>query len=122
MPEVIRFVNATPVLPSLDIRRSVDFLVSGLGFEPVHAAQGEYGIVRHGPVAIHFWACSDPGIPRASSCRIEVRAIAELHERCGSLGIVHPHAPLQAKPWGGSEFAILDPDGNLITFFEPVAA
>ncbi len=119
MSEPIRFVDATPVLASLDIRRSVDFFVSKLGFEEIHAAQGGYGIVRHGPVSIHFWACTDPGIPRATGCRVQVRSIDRLYDRCKSLDIVHPNAPLQAKPWGDDEFAILDPDGNLVTFHEP---
>jgi hypothetical protein len=116
-----QFVDATPVLASLDIRRSVDFFVSKLGFAEVYAVQRQYGIVRNGPVGIHFWACSDPSIPKATSCRVHVRGIEQLHEHCRSLEIVHPNAPLAAKPWGSKEFAILDPDSNLVTFHEPVA-
>jgi hypothetical protein len=29
---------------------------------------------------------------------------------------IHPNAPLQQKPWGQKEFALLDPDNNLLTF------
>lgn len=29
---------------------------------------------------------------------------------------IHPNGPLQTKPWGQREFALLDPDNNLITF------
>ncbi|WP_342117558.1 bleomycin resistance protein [Pseudoduganella sp. OTU4001] len=115
----VQLVDATPVLASLDVRRSVDFFVSKLGFSEVYAAQGEYGIVRSGPVGIHFWACSDPGIPAATSCRVQVRGIGQLYEHCKAAGIVHPNAPLASKPWGSSEFAILDPDSNLVTFYEP---
>jgi catechol 2,3-dioxygenase-like lactoylglutathione lyase family enzyme len=32
--------------------------------------------------------------------------------------MVHPNATLEDKPWGTREFAVLDPDGNLITFYE----
>lgn len=119
MSETIRLVDATPVLASLDIRRSVDFFVSKLGFSEIYAAQGEYGIVRNGPVGIHFWACADPSIPKATGCRVQVREIGQLYQRCKSLGIVHPNAPLEAKPWGNNEFAVLDPDCNLVTFYEP---
>lgn len=122
MLDPVQYVDATPVLASLDIRRTTEFFVSKLGFELVYASQGEYGIVRSGPVTIHFWACSDPGIPKATSCRVQVRGIATLHELCRSAGIVHPNAPLQTKPWGNSEFAILDPDGNLVTFHEPASS
>ena len=113
-----QFLSATPVLASLDIGRSVGFFVSRLGFEQVHAEQGQYGIVQRGAVSLHFWACSDADIPQATSCRVQVSGIDALHEHCRAQGIVHPNAPLQAKPWGSREFAILDPDGNLVTFHE----
>jgi len=29
---------------------------------------------------------------------------------------IHPNGDLQTKPWGQREFAILDPDNNLLTF------
>ncbi len=29
---------------------------------------------------------------------------------------IHPAGHLQTKPWGQSEFAMLDPDNNLLTF------
>lgn len=113
-----QFIAAAPVLASLDIERSVRFFCDNLDFEEVYAVQGEYGIVRKGSVGIHFWACSDPAIPKATSCRIEVRGINGLFRTCEALGIVHPHAALEVKPWGNTEFAILDPDGNLVTFHE----
>lgn len=112
------FVAATPVLASLDIGRSVEFFVAKIGFTKAYADPGAYGIVTRGPVAIHFWACSDRRIAEATSCRIRVEGIDELHARCLAEGIVHPNAPLQRKPWGTVEFAVLDPDGNLVTFHE----
>lgn len=122
MTNPVQYVDATPVLASLDIQRSVDFFVSKLGFTQIYASQNEYGIVRNGPVGIHFWACADAEIPKATGCRVQVRAIAQLYEHCTALGIVHPNGALAATPWGNREFAILDPDSNLVTFHEPVAA
>jgi len=29
---------------------------------------------------------------------------------------IHPSGHLQIKPWGQKEFALLDPDNNLLTF------
>lgn len=117
----LQFIAATPVLASLDIARSVRFFRENLEFEELHSVQGEYGIVRNGPIGIHFWACSDPAIPKVTSCRIEVRGIDGLFRKCEALGIVHPHAALEVKPWGSKEFAILDLDGNLVTFHERVS-
>ena len=115
------FVVAIPVLASLDIQRSVDFFAARLGFAIIYASQGEYGIVSRGPVSIHFWACSDAAIPKATGCRIQVRNIDSLHAHCRSEGITHPNAPLHDTPWN-TEFAILDPDGNLVTFYAPLSA
>lgn len=112
------YVAAVPVLASLDIERSAEFFAAKLGFMKVHVAQGAYGIVVNGSVQIHFWACADRSIAEATSCRVQVRAIERLYHQCEGHGIVHPKAPLETKPWGTKEFAILDPDGNLIAFYE----
>jgi len=117
-----QFLAAVPVLASLDIERSAEFFATTLGFAKVHVAQGEYGIVANGPVQIHFWACADRHIAEATGCRVQVRAIDHLYRLCEEHAIVHPNAPLEAKPWGTREFAILDPDGNLVTFYENTGA
>ena len=117
-----QFISATPVLASLDIGRSVEFFVSMLGFAKVYADPGGYGIVSHGPIQIHFWACNDRKIAEATGCRVQVQAIEGLYATCTMHGIVHPNAPLSTKLWGTQEFAILDPDGNLVTFYENVDA
>lgn len=122
MSTSIKFISSIPVLASLDIERSAEFFASKLGFDKVHVAQGEYGIVSNGPVEIHFWACTDRHIAEATGCRVQVQAIEALHAQCESQAIVHPNAPLASKPWGTNEFAILDPDGNLVTFYEDTAA
>jgi hypothetical protein len=118
MSTAAKFISAIPVLASLDIERSAEFFASKLGFGKVHVAQGEYGIVSNGPVEIHFWACADRHIAEATGCRVQVQAIEALHAQCASQAIVHPNAPLVRKPWGTKEFAILDPDGHLVAFYE----
>jgi hypothetical protein len=35
---------------------------------------------------------------------------------------VHPNAPLRDQPWGTREFAVLDPDNNLIALYERLPA
>ena len=119
MSKATEFVIATPVLASLDIKRSVEFFCSKLGFTKIHEEQGAYGIVSSGTVSIHFWACTDRKIAEATGCRVGVRGIEQLYDQCARSCIVHPKAPLSTAPWGHREFAILDPDGNLVTFFEP---
>lgn len=118
MTDTFGLVSAVPVLASLDIERSVAFFASKLGFKKIYAEQGHYGMVANGPVELHFWACTDQKIAQATGCRISVTGVEALHALCAGHAIVHPNAALAAKPWGTKEFAILDPDGNLVTFFE----
>ena len=122
MTQEVRFISATPVLASLDIERSVEFFRSSLGFSKLHAQQGVYGVVRRGAVSIHFWACAERHLAENTSCRVQVEGVEELFSECTALRIVHPNAPLEAKPWGSKEFSILDPDGNLVTFAELAGA
>lgn len=110
--------KAVPVLPSLDIRRTIDWCVQHLGFDEVHAADGEYGIVERGELELHFWFTRDAQLPKASSCRIQVEGVDVLYAHCEPQGIVHPNGALGERPWDTREFAVLDPDGNLITFYE----
>jgi len=58
MSTPIKFISAIPVLASLGIEPSAEFFASNLGFDKLHIAQGEYGILSNGPVEIHFWACA----------------------------------------------------------------
>lgn len=111
-----RLVAATPKLASLDVKRSLTFFEQ-LGFKTLHTSR-EYGVAQRDSVSLHFWLCSDPRIPQETGCRISVDGIDELFETYSSLGVIHPNGHLEAKAWGGREFSILDPDGNLVTFNE----
>jgi catechol 2,3-dioxygenase-like lactoylglutathione lyase family enzyme len=109
---------AVPIIPARDIEASAAWYRDNLGFEVVHT-EDEYGIVERDGIGVHFWGPS--GIePRESMTmyRIRVSGIDELYEHCRGRGIVHPNGPLEAKPWGAREFAVLDGDGNQLTFFE----
>jgi uncharacterized glyoxalase superfamily protein PhnB len=115
-PQDTRLISATPVLASLDIGRSVDFFCTHLGFSSLYAQQGAYAVIVRDAVSIHFWSCSDRHVAQNTSCRVRVEGIDALFLHCKSLGIVHPNAPLEDKPWGSREFSVVDPDGNVVTF------
>lgn len=117
-----QFVSATPLLASLDIGATLDFYASKLGFEILYSEQGVYGIVSQGGVQLHFWACSDRRIAEATACRVQVTDIELLYAHCKQHHIVHPRGALATQPWGNQEFGVLDPDGNLVTFYQPVAS
>lgn len=119
-----RFLAAVPALPVSDERRAVAFLARTLGMaELEHEGRGIGFLVRDG-VQLQVWVPdgSAPGAERelagTASCRIEVTGIDELYRRCLALGAVHPNGPLADRPWGTREFAVLDPDHNLITLYQ----
>ena len=110
--------RAVPVLASLDIEATQRFYAERMGFASV-ARYPDYGIVARDDVQIHFWLTDDADIPKATSCRVEVVGIDQLYEEMSASGVVHPNGPLTDQPWGIREFAVLDGDGNMITFGEP---
>ena len=130
-----QFGETIPALPVADVRRGIDFYRSRLAFEEIFSEEG-FGIVRRDFAELHLWEASDrswqtqldPERPVRSgaesflagtaSCRIRVEGIDELYEHCTDEGIVHPNAPLGEQPWGTREFAVIDADNNLLTFFE----
>ena len=112
------FESAVPIIPARDLEASTGWYRDYLGFD-VHHVESEYGIVGRDAVYLHFWGPS--GIAPEESMfmyRVGVRGIDALYEECEAKKIVHPNAPLEEKPWGAREFAVVDGDGNLLTFFE----
>jgi len=58
---------------------------------------------------------------QAPSFRIHVQHVEQLYAEYQAQGVIHPNGQLATKPWGTQEFAILDPAGVCVTFYEPVA-
>ncbi|MFZ4721147.1 MAG: VOC family protein [Ilumatobacteraceae bacterium] len=119
------FVSATPSFAVSDIARGVGFFVEKLGFEQVVADEG-FAMVRRDRVALTLWLADDSAagaereLAGTVSCRVEVREIDEWYRHCLSVGCVHSNGPLVATDWGTREFHVLDPDQNLVTFWQPV--
>ena len=112
------FESAVPIIPARDTAAATAWYRDHLGFD-VHHVEPEYAVVGRDGIHLHFWGPS--GIEPKDSMfmyRVGVRDIDELYEQCRAEGIVHPNAPLEEKPWGAREFAVVDGDGNLLTFFQ----
>jgi hypothetical protein len=116
---MVKLLKATPVLPALNIPETVQFYEQKLGFKARHQEDG-YGILVRDDIEIHFWKCADKNIPENSSCRLTVEGVDEIFGQAKQASIVHPNAEIETKPWGMREFAILDLNGNLVWFLEPV--
>ena len=110
-----RFVVTHPVLPSLDLARTVRFYEERLGFTRYLLTEGVAVLGRDG-LELHFWKCEDENIPANTSCRIQVTGVEELFGYCEREGLAP--APLRGAASRMRVFGMNDPDGNLLWFFE----
>jgi hypothetical protein len=110
---------AIPILPSRSVRDTLAFY-RRLGFDGEIVGVGDsYAILRRGTVELHFFTHKELR-PAESSAGCYVR-VSDAESICQSFaaaklprkGIPRQDA-LEDKPWGMREFAIVDPDGNLL--------
>ncbi|WP_339699665.1 VOC family protein [uncultured Roseivirga sp.] len=113
--------NISPKLPMRIKSVTQDFYVSKLGFEEFGNYDG-YLMVKKDQIEIHFFEFKELE-PRENYGQVYIRTndIEGLYQSFLDKKIdIHPAGHLQMKPWGQKEFAILDPDTNLITFGQSV--
>jgi catechol 2,3-dioxygenase-like lactoylglutathione lyase family enzyme len=110
---------AIPTLPSRSVAATVAFY-KGLGFEGgVHEFNSSYAILRRGAVELHFFTHEEL-VPAQSSagCYIRVLDVERIYRDWSASQLPRKGIPrmdsLEDKPWGLREFAIVDPDGNLL--------
>jgi hypothetical protein len=125
-PAMQAYDLAIPILPSRSVGATVAFY-KPLGFEGgPHAADSGYAILRRGAVELHFFTHREL-VPAESSagCYIRVHDVESVYRafRASPLprtGIPRME-PLEDKPWGLREFALVDPDGNLLRVGQIIA-
>ena len=111
------FARGIPMLPVSNVRRAIDFYVDVLEFRHDFNAR-QFGGVRRDAIEVHFWHSEAATAPPSSSCRIEVTEIRKLYSLYRERGVIAPEGDIAAKPWGTTEFAVVDLDGNALTFVE----
>lgn len=125
-----QFTKLTPNLIVSDVARSVAFYRDVLGFTPGHsvpdAAPYVFASVQSGAVEFFFNApepaCAeypsfkDRPIGGTLTLFIDVVGIAALHDALKDRVTIV--MPFEHKWYGVTEFAIVDPDGYVITFAE----
>ncbi len=110
---------AIPILPSRSLSKTLVFYQQ-LGFEGRTLGVGDsYAVLQRGSVELHFFLFEGLD-PAASSfgCYLRVLDVESIRDafslsRLPGKGIPRMDA-LESKPWGMKEFAIVDPDGNLL--------
>ncbi len=110
--------TAIPKLPFIDKAKTLDYYLQQLQFELL-SDYGDYVLLKKDSVELHFFHF--PTLkPRKSDFMIYIQVDADidgLYQEYQERGIaIHPNAPLEDKHWGMREFALLDPNGTLLTF------
>jgi catechol 2,3-dioxygenase-like lactoylglutathione lyase family enzyme len=109
-----------PVLPSRSLTRTIAFY-QRLGFEGELLAAGTYAILTRGALELHFFPHPDL-VPAEcyAGAYLRVAAVDPLHVALLSAGLptlgIPRMEPVEDKPWGMREFALIDEDGNLVKF------
>lgn len=110
---------AIPILPSRSIVETAGFY-KRLGFEGgPHESNNAYGILCRGDVELHFFTHKELVPERSSAgCYIRVLDVEKIYQEFSSAQLPRHGLPrmdlLENKPWGLREFAVVDPDGNLL--------
>lgn len=108
-----------PKLPMRNKLATIHFYEKQLGFELL-GDYGNYILVKKEGIEIHFFEYPDLNpLENYGQVYIRTNDIEQLYQRFLLNQIpIHPNGKLALKPWGQKEFALLDPDHNLLTFGE----
>ena len=127
-----------PALPVRDAAAASAFYRARLGFRVLHEDEAFVVLERDG-AQVHLWQAGDESwrertageerpvqsgaesfIAGTASCRIEVAGVDDLYEELRARDVLHPvsREGVSETDFGSREFATLDADGNLISFFE----
>ncbi|MEO7309182.1 MAG: VOC family protein [Chitinophagaceae bacterium] len=110
-------MTTIPVIPSLDLQRSAEFYKTY--FDCQADWYDEYVVLHNTDhFSIHIWKSNDPYLCINSGFYLRVKNVDAMFERLNIPGVIHPNGQLETKPWGMKEFAITDPDGNLVRIGE----
>lgn len=110
--------SLSPILPARDIAATEAFWTR-LGFATIYRDLGAYLLMRRDGAEVHFWLndALDPGANDAGAY-LRPRDLAALDAEWGALGLprtgIPRFVPMERKPWGMDELALIDPDGNLV--------
>lgn len=105
--------STIPVLPSLDLDETIAYYTR-LGFKVWSRHDGDYAILARESQEMHFFLMGHLN-PSESffGCYWRVDDADAFYAELAAAGLQNLY-PIEDKPWGMREFAIIDPHGNLI--------
>ena len=114
--------DINPKLPMRNKNITKEFYIHKLGFQQIGNDYDEYLMVQKDDIQIHFFEFRELD-PKENYGQVYIRTdnIDELYLSILDKKIsIHPEGHLQIKPWRQKEFAMLDPDNNLLTFGQSI--
>ena len=134
---MVTLTQTIPALPVHDAAASVEFYRDKLGFDVLHH-DGGFAVLARDDAVLHLWEASDETwrereslerpvrsgaesfIAGTASCRIDTAGVDDLYAELSAADVLHPVSTdgVSETDFGTREFATLDPDGNLVTFFQ----
>ena len=126
-----------PALPVRDVPGAVAHYRDRFGFEPIHETD-DFAVIARDDAVLHLWGATDQDwrsradlaerpvctgaesfIAGTTSCRIEVVDVDSLFQELKAADVLHPvsRGGVDDTDFGTREFATLDRDGNLLTFY-----
>ena len=138
---MVTLSQTIPALPVRDAAAAVAFYRDKLGFDVLHH-DGGFAVLCRDEAVVHLWEASDESwrernggespvcsgaesfIAGTASCRIVVDGVDELYGEMQGNDVLHPVSKggVDDTDFGTREFATLDQDGNLVTFFQWVSS
>ncbi len=127
-----------PALPVRDVPAAVAHYRDRFGFDVPHE-DAEFAVLARDEAVLHLWHAADEAwrtredlgarpvrsgaesfLAGTASCRIEVHDVDALYAELRAAGVLHPvsAAGVSETDFGTREFATLDRDGNLLSFFK----
>lgn len=113
--------TVNPKLPMRNKEVTRAFYIDALRFEEI-ADYAQYLIVGKDKIEIHFFEFKELD-PKVNYGQVYIRTddIDNFYKSLIDNNIsIHPNGNLALKPWGQKEFALLDPDNNLLTFGQSI--
>jgi catechol 2,3-dioxygenase-like lactoylglutathione lyase family enzyme len=116
--------NVIPILLVRDVEACATFFREKLGFEInfLHGAPPFYGAVSRDGICLHLRFVHRPFFAQAAAqekslivASIEVSNVQGLFEEFKTRGVEFAQR-LRKQAWGGTDFQVRDPDGNVISF------
>jgi catechol 2,3-dioxygenase-like lactoylglutathione lyase family enzyme len=123
-----------------DVAAAVAHYRERFGFHAPHETE-DFAVLARDDAELHLWGATDGEwrsradlaarpicsgaesfLAGTASCRIEVGDVDALFAELAAAGVLHEvsRGGLSATDFGTREFATVDLDGNLLTFFEEV--